>query len=132
MSLEFLHSSPFSKGDAALFVAVGSREDPLLISPLFALQGGESIGPPRSLWRGRLGQSGSPNSESLPRYPSVPGRLRAKKKPLQTAEPQRISGGLEMIRLKTPPDQGSSVQILGSGPEAAPQIVGILQELGLL
>jgi electron transfer flavoprotein beta subunit len=69
---------------------------------------------------------------NLPRYPSVPGRLRAKKKPLQTAEPQRISGGLEMIRLKTPPDQGSSVQILGSGPEAAPQIVGILQELGLL
>jgi electron transfer flavoprotein beta subunit len=69
---------------------------------------------------------------NLPRYPSVPGRLRAKKKPLQTAEPQRISGGLEMIRLKTPPDQGSSVQILGSGPEAAPKIVGILQELGLL
>ncbi len=69
---------------------------------------------------------------NLPRYPSVPGRLRAKKKPLQTAEPEKTGSGLEMIRLKTPPDQGSSVQILGDGPEAVPQIVGVLQELGLL
>jgi electron transfer flavoprotein beta subunit len=69
---------------------------------------------------------------NLPRYPSVPGRLRAKKKPLETAVPTNNGGGLEMIRLKTPPDQGSSVQILGSGPEAAPRVVEIMQELGLL
>jgi electron transfer flavoprotein beta subunit len=69
---------------------------------------------------------------NLPRYPSVPGRLRAKKKPLQQLDPTWNGGGLEMIRLKTPPDQGSSVQILGDGPEAAPKIVAVLQELGLL
>lgn len=69
---------------------------------------------------------------NLPRYPSVPGRLRAKKKPLQTTEPEQNGGGLEMIRLKNPPDQGSTVQILGEGPEAAPKIVDVLKELSVL
>ena len=41
-ALEFLHLSPLSKGDAALFAA-GGRRHPLLISPLFASQGGERI-----------------------------------------------------------------------------------------
>jgi electron transfer flavoprotein beta subunit len=69
---------------------------------------------------------------NLPRYPSVPGRLRAKKKPLQTSEPKGDGGGLEKIRLKTPPEQGSSVQILGDSPAAVPEIVDILRELRLL
>jgi electron transfer flavoprotein beta subunit len=69
---------------------------------------------------------------NLPRYPSVPGRLKAKKKPLQEVEPAWNGGGLEMIRLKTPPSQGSAVQILGSGAGAAPKIVAVLKELGLL
>jgi electron transfer flavoprotein beta subunit len=69
---------------------------------------------------------------NLPRYPSVPGRLRAKKKPLQVLEPIRQAGGPEMIRMKSPPDQGSSVRILGSGPDAAPRVLEVLKELGLL
>lgn len=69
---------------------------------------------------------------NLPRYPSVPGRLRAKKKPVQTSEPEWRSGGLEKIRLKTPPEQGSSVKILGDSAAAVPQIVEILKELNLL
>lgn len=69
---------------------------------------------------------------NLPRYPSVPGRLRAKKKPLRTSEPAWQEGGLEKIRLKSPPEQGSSVQILGHGPDAAPDAVSILQELRLV
>lgn len=69
---------------------------------------------------------------NLPRYPSVPGRLRAKKKPLQTAEPEWKGGGLEMVRLMNPPDQGSAVKILGNGPAAAPKIVEVLKELSLL
>ncbi|MCP4358319.1 MAG: electron transfer flavoprotein subunit beta/FixA family protein [Chloroflexi bacterium] len=69
---------------------------------------------------------------NLPRYPSVPGRLRAKRKPLQTIEPEWNGGGLEMIRLKSPPEQGSSVQILDDGITAVPQIVEILKELRLV
>jgi electron transfer flavoprotein beta subunit len=69
---------------------------------------------------------------NLPRYPSVPGRLRAKKKPLEQIEPAWSGGGLEKIRLVTPPEQGNTVQILGHGATAVPRIVEILQELRLI
>ena len=69
---------------------------------------------------------------NLPRYPSVPGRLGAKRKPLQQVAPEWNGGGLEMIRLKAPPQQGGSVQILGNGAAAAPKIVAVLKELGLV
>lgn len=69
---------------------------------------------------------------NLPRYPSVPGRLRAKKKPVQVVEPAWNGGGLEMIRMKSPPDQGSAVQILGKGAAAAPKVLEVLKELGLV
>lgn len=72
---------------------------------------------------------------NLPRYPSVPGRLRAKKKPLTQSKPALPGGGtasLEKIRLILPPEQSSTVQILGHGPTAVPRIVEILQELRLM
>ena len=69
---------------------------------------------------------------NLPRYPSVPGRLRAKKKPLQTVEPEQEGGGMEKIQLRTVVEQGSSVQILGNDETAVPQIVEILKELRLV
>lgn len=69
---------------------------------------------------------------NLPRYPSVPGRLRAKKKPLEQVEPTWNGGGLEMIRLVTPMEQGKTVQVLGQGVTAVPRIVEILQELRLV
>lgn len=69
---------------------------------------------------------------NLPRYPSLPGRLRAKKKPISEQQAPYEPGGLRMVRLETPPEQASKVQILGHGPEAAPQVVDILQEMGVL
>ncbi len=69
---------------------------------------------------------------NLPRYPSVPGRLRAKKKPVETVEPHLVEGGPEKIRLVNPPEQDHAVQILGQGPAAVPRIVELLQELRLL
>lgn len=69
---------------------------------------------------------------NLPRYPSVPGRLRAKRKPLSTSNPSRPEPKLEMVRLTLPPGSGKQVEILGNGPEAAPRVVEILQELGLV
>jgi electron transfer flavoprotein beta subunit len=69
---------------------------------------------------------------NLPRYPSVPGRLRAKKKPLQTDTPQKIAGGLEMVKLVTPPEQSKSAEVLGEGVTAVPRIVELLRELKFL
>jgi electron transfer flavoprotein beta subunit len=69
---------------------------------------------------------------NLPRYPSLRGRLNAKKKPLQYIEPEHNGGGLEMVRLQPAAEQGTDVQILGEGPEAAPRIVEILRELELV
>jgi electron transfer flavoprotein beta subunit len=68
---------------------------------------------------------------NLPRYPSVPGRLRAKSKPLAVVQPVRPEQKLEKVRLVVPPGQGKQAEILGSGPEAAPRVVELMQELGV-
>ncbi len=69
---------------------------------------------------------------NLPRYPSVPGRLRAKRKPLDASSPERPAAQLEMVRLVLPPDSGKQVQVLGTGADAAPAVVAVLSELGVL
>jgi electron transfer flavoprotein beta subunit len=69
---------------------------------------------------------------NLPRYPSVPGRLRAKRKPLGASRLERPAGRLEMVRLHLPSGPGKQVQILGRGAEAAPAVVDLLRELGVM
>jgi electron transfer flavoprotein beta subunit len=69
---------------------------------------------------------------NLPRYPSVPGRLRAKRKPLETSTPARPQPRLEMLRLTLPSASGKQAEILGDGAGAAPTVVGVLHELGLV
>ena len=69
---------------------------------------------------------------NLPRYPSVPGRLRAKRKPVETSTPARSDPQLEMLRLVLPEGPGKQVRVLGDGPDAAPAVVEVLRELGLV
>ena len=69
---------------------------------------------------------------NLPRYPSVPGRLRAKRKPLEASTPARPEPRLEMLKLVVPPGSGKQVEVLGHGAEAAPAVVAVLGELGLI
>jgi electron transfer flavoprotein beta subunit len=69
---------------------------------------------------------------NLPRYPSVPGRIRAKSKPVATSEPARPAPRLEMIKLIVPPQTSSQAEIIGTGPEAAPAVVELLGGLGVL
>lgn len=69
---------------------------------------------------------------NLPRYPSVPGRLRARKKEIERSVPAYRPAGPEMIRLRIPVEQTQEVEILGRGPEAAPRVVEILREIGVL
>ncbi len=69
---------------------------------------------------------------NLPRYPSVPGRLRAKRKPVATSNPAPAEGKLEMVRLVLPQGASKQAEVLGRGPEAAPAVVGVLQQIGVL
>jgi len=68
---------------------------------------------------------------NLPRYPSVPGRLRAKSKPVAVVEPPRPESRLEKLRLVVPEGQGKQAEILGTGPDAAPRVVEVMQQLGV-
>jgi electron transfer flavoprotein beta subunit len=69
---------------------------------------------------------------NLPRYPSVPGRLRAKRKRIERITPQWRSGGLEKLRLALPKGSGRKVEVLGDGPAAAPRVVEVLRGLGVV
>jgi electron transfer flavoprotein beta subunit len=68
---------------------------------------------------------------NLPRYPSVPGRLRAKSKPLAVLEPAPREPQLETLRLLVPEGQGKHAEILGTGAGAAPRVVEVLRQLGV-
>jgi electron transfer flavoprotein beta subunit len=68
---------------------------------------------------------------NLPRYPTLPSRLQAKKVEVETTQPVRVEGGLQMLRLVTPPEVASATTILGEGPEAAPAVVDLFEKLGL-
>jgi electron transfer flavoprotein beta subunit len=67
-----------------------------------------------------------------PRYPSVPGRMKAKKVPVEERTPSAEPTGPKRVKLSLPPPVPSNVQILGEGAAAAPAVVDILEELGVL
>jgi electron transfer flavoprotein beta subunit len=67
---------------------------------------------------------------NLPRYPSVPAKLRAQRKPVDSTSPARPDSRLEKLRLVVPEGQGKDAEILGHGPEAAPAVVEVLRRIG--
>ena len=73
---------------------------------------------------------------NLPRYPSVPGRLRAKRREVERVVPVRPRVGTpigpELIILRVPVEDASTAEILGRGPEAAPAVVEMLARIGVL
>jgi electron transfer flavoprotein beta subunit len=69
---------------------------------------------------------------NLPRYPSVPGRMRAGRKPVATSTPPRPEPRLELVRLVVPAGQGRRAEVLGTGPAAAPAVVEMLRKAGVL
>jgi electron transfer flavoprotein beta subunit len=68
---------------------------------------------------------------NLPRYPSVPAKLRANRKPVDARPVERPTSKLEKLRLVVPEGQGKQAEILGHGPDAAPAIVEVMQKLGV-
>jgi electron transfer flavoprotein beta subunit len=69
---------------------------------------------------------------NVPRYPSVPGRIRAKKKPIERSTPERPEPRLEKTRLVVPKTEGKQAKVLGTGPEAAPAVVEVLKQIGVV
>jgi electron transfer flavoprotein beta subunit len=69
---------------------------------------------------------------NLPRYPSVPGRLRAQRKPLDARTLERPAARLEKLGLEVPQGAGKQAVVLGEGGAAAPRVVEVLREIGVL
>jgi electron transfer flavoprotein beta subunit len=69
---------------------------------------------------------------NLPRYPSVPGRLRARKKEVERLKPDWRPAGPEKVRLRIPEERAAATEIIGTGPDAAPKVVELLQRLGIV
>ena len=75
---------------------------------------------------------------NLPRYPSLPGRLRAKRAVVTRVPPgqgppgQRpAAGDLRMISLRVPDAPQKQAAVLGHGVAAVPALVAVLEELGV-
>ena len=68
---------------------------------------------------------------NLPRYPTMKGRLASKKAEVAVDERTAEAGGQARVRLHRPMEQVSETVILGTGPEAAPAVVDLLEELGV-
>jgi electron transfer flavoprotein beta subunit len=69
---------------------------------------------------------------NLPRYPSLPGRLRAKKAEITVLRPQWQPDGLRKEGLRVPQAPRQRAEILGHGTAAVPELVRVLAELGVL
>jgi electron transfer flavoprotein beta subunit len=67
-----------------------------------------------------------------PKYPSIPGRMKAKRATIDVLTSSVEPRGSGRVRLKLPEAQPSSVEILGEGPEAAPAVVDLLFKLGVV
>ena len=70
---------------------------------------------------------------NLPRYPSLPGRLRAKRAPVtRLGVPEPSAGEIRMTSLRVPEAPKKQATVLGHGPGAVPALVEVLTGIGVL
>lgn len=69
---------------------------------------------------------------NLPRYPTMKGRLASKKVEVAVIEAEADEGQQSRVTLLQPPEQVSNTVKIGEGVDAAPAIVDLLDELGVL
>jgi electron transfer flavoprotein beta subunit len=69
---------------------------------------------------------------NLPRYPSLPGRMRAKKAPVEQSAPEWQPDPVLTQALRVPVVERRRAEILGNGVEAVPALVGLLEQLGVI
>jgi len=69
---------------------------------------------------------------NLPRYPSIPGRLRAKKAAVERLHLEASQSGLEKVRLRLPQGREKQVDILGDGAAGIGRALEVLRQIGVM
>ena len=70
---------------------------------------------------------------NLPRYPSLPGRLRARRAVISRVPVRAVSGaGVRTTALRVPAAARREATVLGHGADAVPALVSVLADLGVL
>lgn len=69
---------------------------------------------------------------NVPRYPAMRGRIMAAKAKIRHLEPERRGNGLTKLKLRQPVQEQTETVILGTGADAAPAVVKVLEQAGLL
>jgi electron transfer flavoprotein beta subunit len=69
---------------------------------------------------------------NIPRYPTIRGRLRAKKATVRVIDAAPVAGGLRTLRLRHRPEARAQTVVLGRGAAAAPAVVDVLADLGMV
>lgn len=69
---------------------------------------------------------------NLPRYPSLPGRMRAKKMAIEEVPVEWREGALHLERLRVPVEPRERAEILGNGADAIPALIELLEQWGIL
>lgn len=67
-----------------------------------------------------------------PRYPSITGRMKAKKARIAEYDAPEPGTGNPRIGLELPHEKASALTILGEGPDAAVALVDVLEEIGVV
>jgi len=69
---------------------------------------------------------------NLPRYPTLPGRLKSKKAEIVSKTVEPVAGGLVTENFDNAAELVIETTMLGKGEDAAPAIVDLIERLGLL
>ena len=69
---------------------------------------------------------------NLPRYPTLRGTMKAKKKPIDRTTPEKTGAKLRMETLFHPPETGKQVEMLGEGAAAVPKVMELLKSLEVM
>ncbi len=69
---------------------------------------------------------------NLPRYPSLPGRMRARKAVIEEFAPQWRIGAVKKEALRVPRVVRERAEIIGTGVDGVPALVALLQRIGVL
>jgi electron transfer flavoprotein beta subunit len=69
---------------------------------------------------------------NLPRYPSLPGRLRAKRAVIERHEPAWRDEAMHKQALRVPAAERKQAEVLGTGADAVPALMRVLEEWGVL
>lgn len=67
-----------------------------------------------------------------PRYPSMRAKMHARKTELDRRDPERHRDGLELVELEVPETDDSPADVLGESPDAAADVVDVLEELEVI